>query len=167
MNRIDMQIPVDQAQLPLWVEYVKALGTPVVALIAAFIAGGIAYRQWTTARNKLKLDLFDKRMEIYSLSVTVLESVRSNGPADYTAISNLEEKLHAARWLFNRDLESHLQVMTTDARQQLIDRPRSQVDLTEDDFARLLTSASQRDDFYLMKRRSLDKIFAPFLSLKH
>ncbi|MDP9968814.1 hypothetical protein J2W39_000037 [Variovorax paradoxus] len=48
-----------------WTAYVTAIGTPVVAVIAAAIAGLIAYRNWRTAQNKLKLDLFDKRYKVF------------------------------------------------------------------------------------------------------
>ncbi len=63
---------MEPEQLPIWTEYVRVLGTPVVALLAASIAGFIANRQWKTARNKLKLDLFDKRIAIYKLAITAL-----------------------------------------------------------------------------------------------
>lgn len=45
---------------PHWTAYVTAVVVPVIALIAAWIA----FRQWQIARNKLKLDLYDKRMAV-------------------------------------------------------------------------------------------------------
>lgn len=153
--------------LPPWVEYVKALGTPTVALIAALIAGALAYRQWTTARNKLKLDLFDKRMEIYSLSIDMLESVRSIDVPDPTAVDKLERKLHAARWLFNRDVELFLYKLTLATHEELKRRPTVKPEMTEEDLAKLLETDSRTGSFYQMSRQSLDKIFNPFLSLKH
>jgi len=54
-----------QSQLPTCVLYVQALGPTIIALAASGIAGYIAFRQWLTARNRLKLDLFDKRFAIY------------------------------------------------------------------------------------------------------
>ena len=45
-----------------WTEYISPIGIPIIAAIAAWIA----FRQFQIARNKLKLDLFDKRMEVYT-----------------------------------------------------------------------------------------------------
>jgi hypothetical protein len=154
-------------QIPIWVEYVRALGTPVIALLAAVIAGVIAYRQSVTARNKLKLDLFDKRMEIYSLALEVLNSIRSHEVADYTYVAKLEQKLYSARWLFNRDIELYFKQLALMAIKELEKRPPPKPDMSEEDFANLISSADKREDFYQMKRRSLDKTVAPFLSLKH
>lgn len=44
-----------------WTAYVSAFGLPIVAAVAA----AIAFYQWKTARNKLKLDLFEKRIAVY------------------------------------------------------------------------------------------------------
>ena len=74
---------METVNLPLWVEYVKALGTPVVAIVAASIAGAIAYRQLRTARNKLKLDLFDKRMAVYQNAVQLITECAWVEPVDW------------------------------------------------------------------------------------
>lgn len=50
---------------PHWTAYVTAIATPIVAVMAAIIAGTLSYRSWRTAQNKLKLDLFDKRMSLF------------------------------------------------------------------------------------------------------
>jgi hypothetical protein len=41
------------------VQYIQALGPTVVAVVAAGIAGYIAWRQWRTAHDKLSFDLFE------------------------------------------------------------------------------------------------------------
>ncbi len=54
-------VPAD----PHWTAYVQALGTPIVAVIAAGFATYIAWRQWKTAHEKLKFDLFKERVAIH------------------------------------------------------------------------------------------------------
>jgi hypothetical protein len=49
---------------PHWTVYVSALGTPLIAAVAAIIAGWSAYRQWRTARDSLRFDLFEKRLTL-------------------------------------------------------------------------------------------------------
>jgi hypothetical protein len=50
------------SQLKDWVPVLAPLATLTVGLIAGFIA----FQQWRVARNKLKLDLFDRRYKAYA-----------------------------------------------------------------------------------------------------
>src|SRR6516165_2867269 len=66
-------------ELPYWVQYVQALGPTVVAVIAALIAGYIAWRQWRTAHgqwrtahDKLSFDLYEKRFAVYEATESFL-----------------------------------------------------------------------------------------------
>lgn len=87
-----------------WTAYVTALTLPVLALFGAVIA----YRQWRTAQNKLKLDLFDKRMLVYQAVRDTLGHIGSKGK-----ISNEQQVayltgIQAAKWLFGRELDTYL-----------------------------------------------------------
>lgn len=155
------------ASLPQWVEYVKALGTPTIALLAATAAGWVAHRQWITARNKLKLDFFDRRMEIYRLAVAMLQTVRKSHLADYSSIEKLESSLNSARWLFDPSMELFLNELALRCVGYMNERPSPGIGLSEDDLARALTSATEREECYQKERRLLDATFAPFLSLQH
>lgn len=58
-----------------WTQYISAIGIPIIAMLAALIA----FRQFQIARNKLKLDLFDKRMEVYSAVREALGNIARQG----------------------------------------------------------------------------------------
>jgi hypothetical protein len=60
---------------PAWVAISSALLTPLIAIIVVLIA----YRQWKTAHNRLKLDLFDKRLAIHSAARDLIATVTSYG----------------------------------------------------------------------------------------
>ena len=47
---------------PLYLSLLKVSPTALVALIVGGFGALIAYRQWRTARNRLKPDLFDRRL---------------------------------------------------------------------------------------------------------
>ena len=66
---------LNSENLPMWLEYVRALGTPCAALLAALITGYFTYKQWKTARNKLKLDLFEKRFKVYEAGMEIIREV--------------------------------------------------------------------------------------------
>ena len=62
---------------PHWTTYLTALLTPTVAVIGSLVA----YRQWVLARNKLKLDLFERRFAVYEAARNLLASIMTSGKA--------------------------------------------------------------------------------------
>lgn len=50
--------------MPTWFDVTLKVVTPVTALIALFVAI-IGYNQWRISRDKLRLDLFNRRFDIY------------------------------------------------------------------------------------------------------
>ncbi|WP_314435905.1 hypothetical protein [Massilia timonae] len=155
------------SELPLWVEYIKALGTPAVALIAACVAGFIAYRQWITARNKLKLDFFDRRMEIYRLAISVLERIRDDDEGAVEAMHKLDQALPAARWLFNTPVSLYLHELELRAwtsYKRYADFKVENGELTAQFLEREKTS---KHADYQSEIQRLDQVIGPFLSLAH
>lgn len=62
-----------------WIDISTALLTPTIAIIAVAIGG----LQWWTNRNRLKLELFDKRYEIYDATRNLLGRITQRGsPSD-------------------------------------------------------------------------------------
>jgi hypothetical protein len=53
------------SNLPLWVQYICALGPSFAAIVAASLVAYFAWRNWQVAKGKLKSDLFDKRFRLY------------------------------------------------------------------------------------------------------
>jgi len=59
--------------VPTWIQYLQALSTPAIALLAVTI--GVL--QWRTAHQRAVLDLFDRRMENYdALNAAIFEILR-------------------------------------------------------------------------------------------
>jgi len=67
-------------QIPYWAQFLQALATPAIALLAAVI--GIC--QWRTAHAKVVLDLFDRRMKIYGDCRSILDKIISSPSATTT-----------------------------------------------------------------------------------
>jgi hypothetical protein len=88
---------------------IQVYGPVIVAVIAALIAGTIAYRQWKTAADKLRLDLFEKRWKVFKGVQQLLGKAALR--ADVTS-EDLREFLVAtegARWLFDPALAEFLE----------------------------------------------------------
>ncbi|WP_105437685.1 hypothetical protein [Neorhizobium sp. T25_13] len=89
--------------VPTWIQIVQALATPAVAIAA----GAIAYRQWRTAHEKVVLDLFEKRFEVF---MGVREIVSRGGKRTLLRDQGLPNELLArGRFLFGRDVVSELE----------------------------------------------------------
>jgi len=91
------------SSLPLCVQYVQALGPSFVAVIAAIIAGYIALRQWWTARDKLRFDLFEKRFNIYEVTKDFINKTTVHGTASIDDITEFYSGIRGAEFLFKGD----------------------------------------------------------------
>ena len=88
-----------------WVSFLSAVSVPSIALIVAFIA----FQQWRTARNKLKLDLFDKRMAVYQSVRDTLGTVVRSGALTQDEEINYLAGIQTAKWLFRPVVVEYLE----------------------------------------------------------
>ena len=87
-----------------WTAYVTALTVPVLATLGA----AIAYRQWRTAQNKLKLDLFDKRMLVYQAARDALRHITSHAELGPEQQIKYLSGIQTAKWLFGSEVDTYL-----------------------------------------------------------
>lgn len=165
---IPLQVMPQVQALPMWIEYVKALGTPVVALVAASIAGVIAYRQWRTARNKLKLDLFDKRVEVYAAAVELIKEIVYPERAKWERINGFSWKFGAAHWLLSPGLADHLAALVQRGYEATAKAKLNTEGLTEEQKREVVLMAIYEAKQALdQETLVLNALFAPYLSLEH
>lgn len=75
-----------------------------IAAAIAILGLCIAFGQWTTARHKLILDLYDRRRAIYSKINTPISRAMVNGTTDGQQIFDYLEVLDEAQFLFGEDV---------------------------------------------------------------
>ncbi|WP_119268380.1 hypothetical protein [Taklimakanibacter deserti] len=90
--------------LPLWVQYVQAFSIPALAIVGALIA----YRQWRTASNALRLNLFDRRFDVYVEAVTFIGNVMRQGYPENEHFSPFLRARDRAQFLFGPEVVSCL-----------------------------------------------------------
>jgi hypothetical protein len=95
--------------MPLWVEYSKALATPAVAILAIVIA----VMQWRTAHQKIVLDLFERRMKIYSEIRAVIASIVSSGKLPNEKHFEFIRAIDGAKFLFGLKVNRYLEELNT------------------------------------------------------
>ncbi len=90
-----------QSELPIWVHYFQALWLPGIALLAAYIA----YRQWRTAQERVKLDLFDRRMTAYQWLRQAVAPINASAKVKNEDSDNFVTAKRDMRFLFDKEME--------------------------------------------------------------
>jgi hypothetical protein len=138
-------------QLPICLQYIQALGLTVVAIIAAGIAGYIAWRQWRTAHYRLSFDLYEKRFKVYeAINLFITRATAQERYLTHIDIEALHNGIRGGEFLFGGD-----------ARKLVNDIAKMAVDPA---MARQTDKLSPEVTEYLSKQ-SLEDIFRPYLDL--
>jgi hypothetical protein len=82
----------------------KTLTAPAVAAFAAWIA----HRQWTTASQKLKLDLFDRRYRVYVAALAFFGRILERYEVTLEDIVTFQRETAQAKFLFPDAVVDHL-----------------------------------------------------------
>ncbi len=149
---------------PHWTAYVSAFAIPLIAAIAATIA----YQQWRTARNKLKLDLFERRMEIYEAARELLGNVARTGNTTLEKQFEFLSKTRSAKWLFGPEVVEyfdHLWERTIDLEmhQSIV----SKSERNDPERAMHIKLKSEALKHLMAQYKVLDQKCAPYLELRH
>lgn len=96
------------AQNSICFELIKGLPAAFVAQVIGLIAAGIAYRQYTVARAKLNLDLFEKRYQIFEKTWGFLSSAVQVGPPESGFSSPFDNLVPQASFLFGNQVEEYM-----------------------------------------------------------
>lgn len=149
---------------PMWLTVLAALLTPTIAVFGAVIA----YRQSTTARNKLKLDLFERRDVVYRATRDVLALGALMGRIDDEDLTKFIQGSSGAQWLFGPEvtyyLDGPLMVMieklrTANAQMQATEPSQRLVEQYE--------AVRKLVKWFDVEQRELDAKFAKYLALRH
>jgi len=148
-------------QLPRWMEYVQALAPTVVAIIAALIAGYIAWRQWRTAHYRLCLDMFEKRFAVYEAIKNIINTAYLHGGVTQGDLDVFYQGIRGAEFLFKKDTKdfvANICQMAWKASNARARRQRSETDKLIDEELDIL-------DFLSGQAEGLENMFRPYLDL--
>ncbi len=84
-------------------EISKTLLTPIIAVVATYIA----YQQWKTNKQKLGLDLYDRRLKVYEEVRQILSIIRA-GKASYEELSRFYRAVSEADFLFKSEITDYI-----------------------------------------------------------
>jgi hypothetical protein len=93
------------------VQTIGGLLTPVIALLAAYIA----WQQYKTASGKLKLDLFERRYRVYRGLMDFLAAVVRDEQVTNESLGNFYRETDQKRFLFGDDICNYLKLIRENA----------------------------------------------------
>ena len=79
--------------------------TPMIAVIMVYIA----YQQFRTNRNKLRLDLYDRRFSLYSAFADLCASVGSSMKPGSEELNRFLQARHATQFLFDSQTAAYME----------------------------------------------------------
>lgn len=99
----NLTLTVVSTPTPHWSTNIPIFLTTLVAIYAVYIARC----QWVTTRNKLRYDLFDKRINLYTKAKTFIANFMV-GPASITIdlLRQYAVDTREAKWLFNAEIDT-------------------------------------------------------------
>jgi hypothetical protein len=106
-------------------DWLAALLTPVIGVIAIYVA----WQQWKLNKRRLKLDLFDKRCEIYKAVRELHLHIIVHGYASEEAIKKFQLMTIDSVFLFDQRLDASMQSLTKKALELLSIQEESKIPL--------------------------------------
>lgn len=127
-----------------------------ITTVIAFIAVYIAYQQWNTNRQRLKLDLFDKRFSIYQSAQTFLSDVIREGSVEQEGLEKYRLGILNSIFLLDKKTSDYLWELYSTASKAELHKKKRELDQENVEIEKLLQSPLE-----------LQEKFKPFLQLNH
>jgi hypothetical protein len=157
---------MSQGQLPLWVQYLQALGAPLLAGVIAAVGALLAWQPVKLARVRLQHDLYDRRFAVFEVARKLLADVLAQSNATDEQIRSYVIGTAEARFLVNDDISTYLnEIRTRASRLRAINATMSPLPVGDQRTA--LAQEEKRIFAWMMEQVDvLVEKFRPFLTLE-
>ena len=146
-----------------WTTYVTAFTTPVLALLGVLIA----HRQWATARDKLRLDLFERRLAVYDTVKKTLGRMVIYGRLTVDDGGDFRIGISGSRWLFGPEVQRLLEEIW----ERICDHQTYEVQLeskpAEPERSELIQKNRAIKLWFNAQLGQIDQLFMPYMSFPH
>lgn len=140
----------------------KALLTPTIAVAAAVYAR----RQSVTAKNKLRLDLFDRRYVMYRAVVEAIFKVSRQGTLSLEDRHALTAATRGARWLFDERVGSYIDDSIRKNISTLMFELAAMQEGESNDYSPPAPEYDRIRAWFRSQQREVDDVFGPHLALQ-
>jgi hypothetical protein len=152
--------PIIWLLIPHWTAYLTALLTPVIAVLATYIA----YQQWRLNRHKLKLDLFERRWNVYATANDLMVALINGSEEERrNRFSDFGRRLMDARFICSAKTVLYLESIAV-RRSKLLDAERNLRQVNPGEPGRAAVEKSILVDEVAGLREDLDRLVTVFES---
>jgi len=148
---------------PGLLELLKALAAPIIAVAAL----RVSRQQVRINENKLKLDLYDRRLKVYTAVKDLLAAFSTVGTLTQDQLAAFRNQVVEADFLFGEDVQRYIALVDGKARSLIIEtykynRPRrDDAESTTDPYEKV----DELHDWFLDQHAEAKRVFRSFLSL--
>jgi len=153
------------SSLPTCVQYIQALGFPVVGSIIAVIGAWIAWQQMHIARVKLQHDVYERRFAIFSVARELLAAIVINGVPLPQDIAKFTVGTVGAAFHFDQPTLDYLEEISLLASALLVDEQTIAGMPNGDPAVEKRVRDNRRWLQDQIQRKELTKRFLPYLAL--
>lgn len=148
---------------PEWIALLSALLTPVLAATAAYIA----WQQWRTNRNKLKLELFERRFAMYDAAVQLINSILGAGKVEDQPLRSFVTRTRSAAFIVGQPIEAYLnkELYARAVKLQMLEAELQ--GLTGEDRIKNVREQSEAKQWLVEQYAVLERLFRRQLMLEH
>lgn len=151
----------------VWLELVKGVPTALVSFVIGLIAAGIAFRQYQLAHAKFKLDLFEKRHEVFLKTWAFLSMFTNRTWFDPDDLLLFRQQVANAKFLFGADVATF--VRQVDQKAVAGSKALAAAHIERDAVAKALAQ-NEHDQIVEWAKEHLlaiQNIFAPYMDLSN
>jgi hypothetical protein len=131
---------VSAATIPSWLQTFQGLLTPVIALIAVYIA----YQQWKVNKRKYDFDTYERKLQIYQRVVEMLRLIMTDLKPEIQEILRFGVDTTEADFLFPEEISAYINEIYTHAAR--LHAARAQIQIDSPNFRDALT---QEEEWFL------------------
>lgn len=147
-----------------WITTLSALLTPLIAILGVLIAGN----QWITAKRKLKLDLYEKRLVVYEATRNAIGEIVTSGKTTPEIEMRFLQGIAGSKWLFDKKMVTYLnevlwkEIVNLGTIQAMTDG-----EPPGEERSRLIKQRGEAKISMNNHLQLIDEKFYPFLNLRH
>lgn len=140
---------------------------PSATLIVGLSVAVIAWQQWRVARNKLRLDLFDRRYKIYDATRQFLLVIRRDATFKDSDLFTFYAGTSDAEFLFHSDVVDYLAQISKIALEMRRDHKVCEALPVGDERSRYAQAEHEQLLWLGDQLTAMSKTFRPYLSFSH
>jgi hypothetical protein len=137
-----------------------------LGITTLLVTGYIAIQQWITAKNKLRIDVFDRRLPVFEATMRLTEIVVSKENITLEEVQEFAFATKGVQFLFNRKLKDYCENLYKEA--FAVHKGKLRIDsLAEGEERDEITAIWQQQRVWFNdQRKEIPKRFARFLKVR-